>query len=131
MRQDDNIFTDWGNFEVILQLALRYWPQKVELFAQKDNEGTPLGFNAFTFDDQIDTPYFEQPDCKHIVRHMLWAIFCALPKNFNGIFELKNIDRKKVKEKFENSILSDIQKNDLDPEEVAYYESNLKNKKIQ
>jgi hypothetical protein len=127
-----NIYNDidYENFESILKTAMTFWPDKIELSTQEEEDGTPLGFNVFTFEDEIGHPYFERPDCKHIIRHMLWAIFCALPKNVDGIFELKNINKERVKQKFESDVLYDIESADADQQERQYFERNMKNQNL-
>jgi hypothetical protein len=87
-------------------------------------------FAAWDYEDSIDSPYLAREDSKHIVRLMLWAMFCALPRDrFDGLFPTALIDRNETKKKFETDLLSDVMNQDTDPEEILYFLKNLKNRR--
>lgn len=83
------------------------------------------GFNAFTLDDSVDGPCCDSGMSRHIVRYMLWAIFCGLLDNQNGRFNVKYIlDMDKAWEKFESSIRNDFEICGSTEKERIYADAN-------
>ena len=117
---------DWTSFDSILKYALRYWPSSVKLSPHTPSEGWREDFIMENFEREIDWPYLESGQSKHIVRLMLWSIYCGIPRNLEGQFNLVDVlDFDAIKKKFESDVKEDFDGGDADAEEKAYAKANF------
>ena len=117
---------DWADFDAIFDHAEALWPKTVTLSAKRDADGGRHGFTAYDFDDLIGDPYYEPAGHKQIVRVMLWAMFCALPRDHReGSFSIRQLDRAKARAKFESDIRSARDDGEHTPEEDYYFHYNM------
>ena len=121
---DDDV--DWTSFDSILNHSLRYWPSSVRLSPHTSDEGWREDYIMENFEKDIDWPYLESGQSKHIVRLMLWSIYCGVPRDLEGQYNLVDVlDFDAVKRKFESDVKEYIDGDDADAEEIAYANANL------